>query len=130
MKKTILTTVVALFCLSASAQFRVMSNVNTPEEGASWSVDSFTNNLGVGYQVNDDVLVGFQKNGDDYDFVARYSLNDNLYLSVQAPTENATDNMTVGVGTSIKLWEELYVEPSYTTKDGEGSFNVGLSYKL
>ena len=130
MKKTILTTVVALFCLSASAQFRVMSNVNTPEEGASWSVDNFTNNLGVGYQVNDDVLVGFQKNGDDYDFVARYSLNDNLYLSVQAPTENATDNMTVGVGTSIKLWEELYVEPSYTTKDGEGSFNVGLSYKL
>ena len=130
MKKTILTTVVALFCLSASAQFRVMSNVNTPEEGASWSVDSFTNNLGVGYQVNDDVLVGFQKNGDDYDFVARYSLNDNLYLSVQAPTENATDNMTVGVGTSIKLWEELYVEPNYTTKDGEGSFNVGLSYKL
>ena len=130
MKKTILTTVVALFCLSASAQFRVMSSINTSGEDSSWSVNSFTNNLGVGYQVTDDVLVGFQKNGDDYDFVARYSLNDNLYLSVQAPTENATDNMTVGVGTSIKLWEELYVEPSYTTKDGEGSFNVGLSYKL
>ena len=130
MKKTILTTVVALFCLSASAQFRVMSNVSTPEEGASWSVDSFTNNLGVGYQVSDDVLVGFQKNGDDYDFVARYSLNDNLYLSVQAPTENATDNMTLGVGTSINVWEGLYVEPNYTTKDDEGSFNVGLSYKL
>ena len=130
MKKTILTTVVALFCLSASAQFRVMSNINTPEEDASWSVDSFTNNLGLGYQVSDDVLVGFQKNGDDYDFVARYSLNDNLYLSVQAPTENATDNMTVGIGTSINVWEGLYVEPNYTTKDGEGSFNVGLSYKL
>ena len=130
MKKTILTTVVALFCLSASAQFRVMSNINTPEEGASWSMDSFTNNLGFGYQVNDDVLVGFQKNGDDYDFVARYSLNDNLYLSVQAPTENAADNMTVGVGTSINVWNELYVEPNYTSKDGEGSFNVGLSYKL
>ena len=130
MKKTILTTVVALFCLSASAQFRVMSNINTPDEGASWNVDSFTNNLGLGYQVSDDVLVGFQKNGDDYDFVARYSLNDNMYLSVQAPTENATDNLTVGVGTSIKIWEELYVEPNYTRKDGEGSFNVGLSYKL
>ena len=130
MKKTILTTVVALFCLSASAQFRVMSNVNTPAEDSSWSMDSFTNNLGVGYQVSDEVLVGFQKNGDDYDFVARYSLNDNLYLSVQAPTENATDNMTLGVGTSINVWEGLYVEPNYTTKDGEGSFNVGLSYKL
>ena len=130
MRKTILTTVVALFCLSASAQFRVMSNVNTPEEGASWNVDSFTNNLGLGYQVSDDVLVGLQKNGEDYDFVARYSLNDNIYLSVQTPTEDATDNMTLGVGTSIKIWNELYVEPNYTIKDGEDSFNVGLSYKL
>ena len=130
MKKTILTTVVALFCLSASAQFRVMSNVNTPDEGASWSVDSFTNNWGVGYQVNDDVLVGIQKNGDDYDVIGRYNLNENFYLSVQAPTEDATDNMTFGVGTSIKVWNELYVEPNYTRKDDEGSFNVGLSYKL
>ena len=130
MKKTILTTVVALFCLSASAQFRVMSNVNTPAEGASWSVDSFTNNWGVGYQVNDDVLVGIQKNGDDYDVIGRYNLNENFYLSVQAPTEDATDNMTFGVGTSIKVWNELYVEPNYTRKDDEGSFNVGLSYKL
>ena len=130
MKKTILTTVVALFCLSASAQFRVMSNVNTPAEGASWSVDSFTNNWGVGYQVNDDVLVGIQKNGDDYDVIGRYNLNENFYLSVQAPTEDATDNMTFGVGTSIKVWNDLYVEPNYTRKDDEGSFNVGLSYKL
>ena len=130
MKKTILTTVVALFCLSASAQFRVMSSVNTSGEGSMLSVDSITNNLGFGYQVNDDVMVGFQKNGEDYDFVARYSLTDDMYLSVQAPTENTTSNMTLGVGTSIKVWNELYVEPNYTTTDGEGSFNVGLSYKL
>mgnify|MGYP003146921623 FL=1 len=130
MKKTILTTVIALFCLSASAQFRVMSNVTTPDQDASWSVDNFTNNLGLGYQVNDNVMVGFQKNGDDYDFVGRYSFNDNMYLSVQAPTEDGTDNMTLGVGMSVKVWNDLYVEPNYTTKDDEGSFNVGLSYKL
>ena len=130
MRKTILTTVVALFCLSASAQFRVMTTINTPEKDSTWSTESFTNSLGFGYQVNDAVLVGLQRNGDDYDFVARYSLNDNLYLSVQAPTEDATDNMTFGIGTSIKVWEGLYVEPNYTTKDDEGSFNVGLSYKL
>ena len=130
MRKIILTSVIALFCLSASAQFRVMSNVSTPEEGASWSADNFTSNLGVGYQVNNDVMVGLQKNGENYDFVGRYSLNDNMYLSVQAPTEEAADNMTLGVGMSIKFWNELYVEPNYTTKDGEGSFNVGLSYKL
>ena len=130
MKKTVLTVLVALFCLSASAQFRVMSNVSTPEEDASWGADNFTNSLGVGYQVNNDVLVGLQKNGEDYDFVGRYSLNDNVYLSVQTPTEDAVDNLTLGVGMSVKVWNELYVEPNYTTKDGEGSFNVGLSYKL
>jgi len=130
MKKTILTTVIALFCLSASAQFRVMSSINTPEEGASWSMDSFTHNLGLGYQVSDDLMVGLQKNVDDYDFVGRYSLTDDMYLSVQTPTEDAADNMTLGVGMSVNVWEQLYVEPNYTTKDGEGSFNVGLSYKL
>ena len=75
-------------------------------------------------------MVGFQKNSDDYDFVARYNVSDNLYLSAQMPTEDAIDNITLGVGMSIKVWNSLYVEPNYTTKDDEGSFNVGLSYKL
>ena len=130
MKKTILTTVIALFCLGASAQYSVMSNVNEPTEGESWGVENFTNNLGVGYQVNNEVMIGVMQNGDDYDFVARYSLSDNMYLSAQMPTENAVDNMTLGVGFSINVWENLYVEPNYTTKDDEGSFNIGLSYKL
>ena len=130
MRKIILTSVIALFCLSASAQFRVMSNVTMPEEGASWSMDNFTSNLGVGYQLNDDVMVGLQQNGDDYDFMGRYNLKDNLYLSVQMPTEDAADNMTLGMGMSVKVWNDLYVEPNYTRKDDEGSFNIGLSYKL
>ena len=49
MKKTILTTVIALFCLSASAQYRVMSNVNEPTDNESWGVENFTDNLGIGY---------------------------------------------------------------------------------
>ena len=130
MKKTILTTVVALFCLSASAQFRVMSNIEQPSDSSSWGVESFTNSVGDAYQLNDNMIVGIQKNGDDYDFIGRYNLNESFYLSVQAPTEDATDNMTFGVGTSIKVWNDLYVEPNYTRKDDEGSFNVGLSYKL
>ena len=130
MKKTILTTVIALFCLSASAQYRVMSNVNEPAEGESWGMENFTDNIGVGYQVNNEVMIGVMQNGDDYDFVARYSLSDNMYLSAQMPTENATDNMTLGVGMSVKFWNDLYVETRYSTKDGEGSLSVGLSYKL
>ena len=130
MKKIILTTMVALFCLSASAQFRVMSNVNTPEEGESWSTDSFTNNLGFGYQVNDKVMVGVQKNGEDYDVIGRYNVSSSVYLSAQVPTEDAMENVTLGIGMSIKVWNELYVEPNYTRKDEESSFNIGLSYKL
>ena len=130
MKKAILTTVVALFCLGASAQFSVMSNIEQPSDSSSWGVGNFTNNIGVGYQLTDAVMVGFQKSGDDYDFVARYNVYNNLYLSAQMPTEDAADNMTLGVCMSIKVWNSLYVEPNYTTRDDEGSFNVGLSYKL
>ena len=65
MKKTILTAVVALSCLCASAQYRVMSNVNEPADGESWGVENFTNNIGVGYQMNDNIMVGVQKNGDN-----------------------------------------------------------------
>ena len=130
MKKTILTTVIALFCLSASAQYRVMSNVNEPSDNESWGVENFTDNMGVGYQINNEVMIGVMQNGDDYDFVARYSLSDNMYLSAQMPTENSADNMTLGVGFSINVWENLYVEPNYTRKDKKNGFNVGLSYKL
>ena len=130
MKKTILTTIIALFCLSASAQIRVMSNITQPAEDESWGVDNFTNSIGVGYHLNDNVMVGVQQNGDNYDFIGRYNFNDNIYLSAQMPDEDGVENMTVGVGFSMRVWNNLYVEPSYTTKDEEGSFNVGLSYKL
>ena len=130
MKKTILTTIIALFCLSASAQIRVMSNITQPAEDETWGVDNFTNSIGVGYHLNSNIMVGVQQNGDDYDFIGRYNFNDNIYLSAQMPDEDGVENMTVGVGFSMRVWNNLYVEPSYTTKDEEGSFNVGLSYKL
>ena len=130
MKKTILTVVIALFTLAASAQVTVMSNVIQPSDEESWGFDNLTNDVGVGYQLSDKVMVGLQKNGDDYDFIGRYNVSNNLYLSAQMPKEDATDNMTLGIGMSIKVWNSLYVEPNYTTKDDEGSFNVGLSYKL
>ena len=130
MKKTILTTIIALFCLSASAQIRVMSNITQPTEDETWGVDNFTNSIGVGYHLNSNIMVGVQQNGDDYDFIGRYNFNDNIYLSAQMPDEDGAENITVGVGFSMRVWNSLYVEPSYTTKDEEGSFNVGLSYKL
>jgi len=130
MKKTILTTIVALFCLGASAQITVMSNVNTPSDNETWGVSNFTDNMGVGYQVADKVMVGIQKNGDDYDYIARYNFTNNIYFSAQMPQEDAVENVTMGVGFSVRVWNNLYVEPNYTTKDDEGSFNIGLSYTL
>ena len=130
MKKTILTTIVALFCLGASAQITVISNVNTPSDNETWGVSNFTNNIGVGYQVADKVMVGIQKNGDDYDYIARYNFTNNIYFSAQMPQEDAVENVTMGVGFSVRVWNNLYVEPNYTTKDDEGSFNIGLSYTL
>ena len=130
MKKAILTTVVALFFLSASAQVRVMSNIEQPSDTGSWGVENFTNSIGVGYQLSDKVMVGVQQNGDDYDFIGRYNLTSSLYLSAQMPTEDGVENISMGVGFSMRIWNSLYVEPNYTNKGEEGSFNVGLSYKL
>ena len=129
MKKTILTTIVALFCLSASAQISVMSSINAPEEDETWGVENFTNNIAVGYQLNDDIMVGIQESGDDYDVIARYSLGSSLYVSAKMPTEDSVDNLVLGVGFSIKVIDNLYIEPTYTRED-EGSYGVGLSYKL
>ena len=129
MKKTILTTIVALFCLSASAQISVMSSINAPEEDETWGVENFTNNIAVGYQLNDDIMVGIQESGDDYDVIARYSLGSSLYVSAKMPTEDSADNLVLGVGFSIKVIDNLYIEPTYTRED-EGSYGVGLSYKL
>ena len=130
MKKTILTTIIALSCICASAQFRVMSDIQEPATDSTWSLDNFTNSIGIGYQVNDEVMVGVKKNGEEYDLIGRYNFSDDMYLSVQMPTENSLDHVTLGVGVSVHVWEKLYIEPNYTRKDDEGGFNVGLSYKL
>jgi len=131
MKEIILTIMVALFCLGASAQYRVMGSINEPSGGDSWGVDNFTSNIGVGYQINNSIMVGVQKNSNDYGFVGRYNLNDMIYFSAKVPAKNMSDSITWGVGASFRVWNELYIEPNYTIKNNdEGSFNVGLSYKL
>ena len=75
-------------------------------------------------------MLGVKKNGENYDFVGRYNVSNNVYLSAQMPSENSTENITWGVGFSINVWNNLYVEPNYTRKDNDEGFNVGLSYKL
>lgn len=144
MKKLILTmAVVAFTALFASAQFMVVTSYNAPEDGAEWEMTSLTDNMGLGYAVNDTWTVGLIKAGEDslgdasYDLWGRYNWNANVYVSVQAPMEEMTDNLTVGVGYSYNVWKGLNVEPNYSMglkedEEGEreGSFNLGLSYKF
>ena len=130
MKKLLLTTIIALGTLCESAQFKIMTNVEHPADNEDWSVENFTNDIAVGYQINDAVMLGVKKNGENYDFVGRYNVSNNVYLSAQMPSENSTENITWGVGFSINVWNNLYVEPNYTRKDNDEGFNVGLSYKL
>ena len=144
MKKLILTmAVVAFTALFASAQFMVVTTYNAPEDGAEWEMTSLTDNMGLGYAVNDTWTVGLIKAGEDslgdasYDLWGRYNWNENVYVSVQAPTEEMMDNLTLGLGYSWNVWKGLNVEPNYSMglkedEEGEreGSFNLGLSYKF
>ena len=149
MKKVLLTAVVALSTLVASAQFMVVTTYDGDQEE---NMDKITANLGVGYMVNDAFTVGLAKgaavetisgtdttSADGYNLWARYNLSmvEGVYVSLQMPTEDGADNMSLGLGFSFNLWKGLYVEPNYTMPtneddngDREGSFNFGLSYRF
>jgi len=144
MKKLFLTMAVAFSTLIASAQFMVVTTYNAPEDGAEWEMTSLTDNLGIGYTLNNGkCVVGLMKAGEDslgdasYDLWGRYNWNQNMYVSVQAPTEEMMDNLTVGVGYSYNVWKGVCIEPNYSmglkeddNGEREGSFNLGLSYKF
>ena len=104
MKKIFLTMTLFFATLIVSAQFIVVTNINQPADDAEWEVSNFTDNIGIGYQLNDDVTIGAIKNGDDYDLFGRYIVNQGIYALVQAPTEDAIDNLNVGIGYSLSLW--------------------------
>jgi len=135
---------VAFSTLIASAQFMVVTSYVAPEDGAEWEMSSLTDNMGIGYALNSgQYIVGLVKAGTDsldeatYDLWGRYNLKNSLYVSVQAPTKEMLDNLTVGLGYSYNVWKGLCIEPNYSMglkedEDGEreGSFNIGLSYKF
>ena len=128
--------VLAFVTIVSSAQFMVVTTIDQTEENAEWEMSNITDNLGIGYQLNDKITIGAIKNGEDYDLWGRYQLKMG-YLSVQAPTEEMTDNLKVGVGYSLKIWNELYIEPNYSMPvkedaegNREGAFKLGIAYRL
>jgi len=162
MNKLFLTMVLALVTTIASAQFSVLTTVNKVEgidpvepnmcevyEGdvcpTTDTDDSYniTDKIGIGYQVNEKLMVGITKDGEDaYELLGRYMIKDGLwatciYNHVKDSEDEMMDKMDLGLGYSFNVWRNLYVDPYYvmTMKENEegereGSFNLGLSYKF
>ena len=133
MKKLLLTAVIVFATLFASAQIMVVTTYDGDQEE---SLDKLTANMGIGYSINDNIVIGGVKNGDDYDLFARYNYNDDLYISLQMATGD-NEGTSVGVGYSFNVCNSLYLEPNYsmpTEKDADGNrdgeFNLGIGYRF
>jgi len=149
MKKVLLTAVVAMSTLVASAQFMVVTTYDGDQEE---NAEKITANLGIGYMVNDVFTVGIAKGADvltalaivetadmiavaaqiedGYDAFVRYNIAqvEGAYASLQMPLKKSigqdSNNMRIGVGFAFNVWNELYIEPNYTMpteEDEEGN---------
>ena len=112
----------------------------TTDTDDSWNI---TDKIGIGYQVNEKLMVGITKDGDeDYELLGRYSLMNGIwgtciYNYSKDSEDEMADKLDVGVGYSFNVWKNLYVDPYYVLPmkedengEREGSFNIGLSYKF
>ena len=142
MNKLFLTMTLALCTMVASAQYSVLTTVTSVEE-ADETTYNVTDKLGVGYQVNEKLMVGITMDGEDkYELLGRYSLMNGIWgmcaYSYEADSEaELMDKVNVGVGYSFKVWNNLYIDPNYTMPlkadeagEREGNLNLSISYKF
>jgi len=136
MKKALFLTAVLVFStIFASAQVMIVTTYDGDQEE---SMDKLTANMGIGYAINDNIVIGGVKNGDDYDLFARYNFKDDLYISLQMASGDDNENdMNIGIGYSVNIWNSMYLEPNYsmsTEKDDNGdrdsAFNLGIGYRF
>ena len=139
MNKLFLTIALALFTTIASAQFSVLTTLNEGTD-STWNI---TDKIGIGYQVNEKLIVGVTKDGEDaYELLGRYDVSNGLwvtcvYNSYEDSVAETKDRLDLGLGYSYNLWKALYIEPYYImplkkNADGkrEGSLKLGVSYKF
>ena len=143
MKKVFLTMTLAFATMIASAQYSAMTTVTSVEDEAGETTYNVTDKLGVGYQVNEKLMVGITKDGEDnYELLGRYALMNGIWgmctYSYEADSEaKLMDKVNVGVGYSFNVWNNLYVDPNYTVPakadengEREGALNLSVSYKF
>ena len=139
MNKLFLTMALALCTTIASAQYSVLTTISETSD-STWSV---TEKLGIGYQVNEKLMVGVTMDGEDkYELLGRYTLMNGVWgtcvYNYDADSEaELMDNIELGLGYSFKVWNNLYIDPNYTMPakadeddEREGTFNLSVSYKF
>jgi len=162
MNKVFLTMLFALATTIVSAQFVALTTLNkveginavepnscevydgdvcpTTETDDSWNI---TDKIGIGYQVNEKLMVGITMDGEDaYELLGRYDIHEGLwatciYNHADGSEDEMMDKLDLGLGYSFNVWRNLYVDPYYVMPmkedengEREGSFNLGLSYKF
>ena len=139
MNKLFLTMLFAASTTLASAQFVGLTTFNEAAD-STWNV---TDKIGVGYVVNEKLMVGASMDGEDaYELLGRYDVYNGLWATCIYNYEKDSeaemkDKMEIGVGYSLNVWKELYVDPYYVVPmkedsegNREGEFRLGISYKL
>ena len=136
MNKLFLTMLFSVATIVASAQMTVITTVTEVEDEYN-----FTDNLAVGYNVSDILMLGLEMDGEDnYEVMARYAFADNCWAYGSFDTEGEgeyVDRLDLGVGYSFNIWEGLYIDPNYTVSmkknsddEYEGKLNFTISYKF
>ena len=139
MNKLFLTMALAFCTMIASAQYSVLTTISENSD-STWSI---TEKLGIGYQVNEKLMVGITMDGEaKYELLGRYTLMNGVWgtcvYNHDADSEGELmDNMELGLGYSFKVWNNLYIDPNYTMPakadeddEREGTFNLSVSYKF
>tara|TARA_Y100001938_G_C7941294_1_gene354442 strand:+ start:54 stop:485 length:432 start_codon:yes stop_codon:yes gene_type:complete len=143
MNKLFLTMLFALVTTIASAQFSVTTTVSEVEE-ENETTYNLTDKLGVLYQVNEKLVLGLTKDGEEnYELLGRYAIHESglwatcVYNYASDSEDELMDKMELGLGYSFNVWKKLYVEPYYVMPareddngEREGKFNLSFSYKL
>ena len=139
MNKLFLTMLFAFSTTIASAQFVGLTTLNEVAD-STWNV---TDKIGVGYVVNEKLMVAATMDGEDaYELLGRYDVYNGLWATCIYNYEKDSeaemkDKMEIGVGYSLNVWKKLYVDPYYVVPmkedsegNREGEFRLGISYKL
>ena len=139
MNKLFLTMLFAFSTMIASAQFVGLTTLNEAAD-STWNV---TDKIGVGYIVNEKLMVAATMDGEDtYELLGRYDVYNGVWATCIYNHEKDSeaemkDKIELGVGYSFNVWNKLYVDPYYVmpmkeNSEGnrEGEFRLGISYKL